>query len=192
MDWLHKIVNDTLLKMSETPISMMTPAEVPEEMQDDSIEQIDDWSGWKPINSIIEDEDIDSLEREIGLPLPFSYREFLKTKHFFELQIPNGSVNLPGMLPDKGLSFLKKLVFETMEPGLLIGKGFIYFADFEDYGLLCFNTNVKADQNEYPVVFIDHEELDEIHPYADNFRALIEADEEQGNRFIDYLNEFYS
>ena len=94
MDWLHKIVNDSLLKMSETPISMMTPAAVPGEMQDDSIEQMDDWSGWKPINSIIEDADIDRLEKEIGYMLPFSYREFLKTKHFFALPNP-GQISEP-------------------------------------------------------------------------------------------------
>lgn len=192
MEWLHKIIDDSLQEMSKTEISMMTPADIPEEMQDGSIKRMDDWSGWKPIRSIIENSDIDKVEKEIGFPLPSSYREFLKTKHFFGLRIPDRAVNLPGILPDKELSFLREFVFEMMEPEFIIGRGYIYFADFEDYGLLCFNTNEQAENNEYPIVFIDHEDLDDIHLYANNFKELLEADKERGNRFIEYLNDYYN
>lgn len=189
MDWLKKIIDESLHEMSKTDISMMTPAEVPKEMRDDSIEKMDDWIGWKPIASIIEDSDINRIEKIIDYPLPLSYREFLKYKHFYQLIIPDRGVNLPGILPDKELTFLKELVFEMGEPDLILGQGYIYFADFEDYGLLCFNANIKAKNNEYPVVFIDHEDFDDIHLYANNFKELLNADEERGNRFIDFLNE---
>ncbi len=191
MDWIQKIIDDSLNEMSKTEYSMRTPAIIPTEMQDESIEKMDDWNGWKPIKSIIEDTDIDKLENDIGFPLPVSYREFLKTKHFFELEIPDRAVNLPGILPDKELSFLREYVFNMMEPEFIIGQGFIYFADFQDFGLLCFDANQTVENNEYPVVYMDHENIDDIHLYAKSFRELLEADAERGNRFIEYLNELH-
>jgi hypothetical protein len=41
------------------------------------------------------------------------------------------------------------------------------------------------------VVYIDHENLEEVHAYASNFYDLLTGDSERGNRFIDYLNELY-
>ena len=145
-----------------------------------------------PINSIIEDSDIEQLEKEIGCPLPKSYRAFLKYKHFFEIRIPDSAVKLPSILPDKNLTFLRELVFEMMEPEFIIGRGYIYFADFDDDGILCFNANEKSEDNEYPIVYIDHENTDDIHLYANKFKELMEANEERGNRFIDYLNDIHS
>lgn len=191
MNWLHKIIDDSLEKMSKSEILMMTPAEIPEEMQDNSIKKSDDWGGWRPIKSQIQDTEIGQLESEIGFPLPHSYREFLKFKHFFSLVIPDRAVVFSGVLPNERLSFLKENIFEMMIPEEIIGRGYIYFADFEDYGLLCFNANEKVENNEYPVVFMDHENLEEVHLYANNFRELMEADEERGNRFIEYLNDYY-
>ncbi|MCB0479530.1 MAG: SMI1/KNR4 family protein [Crocinitomicaceae bacterium] len=192
MNWLHKIIDESLSVMAKTDISMMTPGEVPKEMQDGSNKNDDGWRRWKPIDSIIEDSDIEKVEKEIGYPLPQSYREYLKYKHFIELRIPDRAVNLPGILPDKEINFLKELVFEMMEPELIIGRGYIYFADFNDYGLLCFDANEKVQNNEYRIVFIDHEDEEAVHLYANNFKELMEADEEYGNRFIDYLNDYYN
>ena len=192
MDWLYKLIDDSLLKMSKSEISMMTPGEIPEKMQDTSIRNMNDWSGWKPINSVIEDSDIEKFEREIGYSLPKSYCEYLKYKHFYRLSIKDKCVNLPNLLPDRNLTFLREYVSDYLEPELIIGRGYIYFADFEDYGLLCFDTNVKAVNNEYPIVFIDHEDLDDIHLYSKSFKKLMEADKNFGNRFIDYLNAFHN
>lgn len=87
---------------------------------------------------------------------------------------------------------LRDLVFDSFEPELLIGRGYIYFADFHDYGLLCFDANEVRSDNEYPVVYIDHENLEEVHSYASNFYDLLTGDSERGNRFIDYLNELHN
>ena len=76
-----------------------------------------------------------------------------------------------------------------LSPKLILGRGYIYFADFEDYGLLCFDTNAKVPDHEYPIVYMDHEDVNDIEPYAENFRALMEAHGERGNDFIDMLNE---
>jgi hypothetical protein len=191
MDKIDSIVEKCLDEMSKEKILMMMPGDIPEEMLDRSIEPSDDWRGWKPVNSIVDDHDLDEVEKKIGHKLPLTYREFLKYKHWYSLRIPDRSVNFPHHKPDKKLSFLSDYVFEYMEPELIIGRGYIYFADFEDYGLLCFDTNQKAENNEYRIVYIDHEDLDDIHVYANNFTELLEADKEAGNRFIDKLNSYH-
>ena len=190
MNWLEDIVDKCLEDMSNEKFLMMTCGKIPGEMLDTSIEPSDDWRGWKPIASIITDEDINLLEKKIKYALPLSYRHFLKYKHFIHLRIPDIEVNLPNHLPDKNLTEILELVFNCNVPELVIGKGFIYFADFSDYGLLCFDANETRENNEYPVVYIDHE-LGDVHLYANNFRDLLEADDEKGNRFIEKLNEYY-
>ncbi len=188
MKRIPEIVEECLIKMSQDKIFMKFPAEIPEEMLDSSIETSNDWKGWKPIASIIDDNDLNNLEIKIGYKLPLSYREFLKYKHFIELKIPDNAVNFPKHLPDKELNFLLELVFNYMIPEQIIGKGFIYFADFEDYGILCFDTNEQNENNEYPIVYVDNYDLKEIHLYANNFLELLDADEQKGDRFVQYLN----
>lgn len=191
MEKIESIVEHCLEEMSKNKSVMMFPGEIPAEMLDDTIKPNNDWKGWKPTKSIIEDSDLEKLEAKIGYKLPQSYKIFLKYKHFYELRIPDHAVSFPSHLPDKNLSSLLEYVFEYMDPDQLIGKGYIYFADFCDYGLLCFDTNEKVEKEEYPIVYIDHENLEMNHRYANHFLELLEGDEETGNRFIDKLNSFY-
>jgi hypothetical protein len=191
MDWIKEVIDNALKKMSRKKILMMVPGDIPTEMLDNTIEPMDDWRGWRPIYSSITDEDIVRLEKKIGLKLPLSYREYLKYKHFYLLRLPDIAVNLFNHPPDKDLKVLNYHLFDTHEPELLIGRKYIYIADFHDYGLLCFDANEPVQDNEYKIVYIDHENLDDVHIYADNFRDLLEADAEKGNDFIDKLNEYY-
>jgi len=192
MEWLENIIDKTLDKMAKEEILMKRPdPNMPNEMFDSTIESDSDWKGWKPIPSVLNDSDLNKLEKMIGIELPLSYRHFLKYKHFYELDISDFAVNFPTHLPDKSLDGFKEWFFEYYEPELLIGKGLIYFAGFQDYGLLCFDSNVKRENNEYPIVFIDHEDLTTTHHYSDDFKELMTADRERGNRFIMELNEYY-
>lgn len=192
MEWLHDIVDKSLKKMSEEEMLMHVSSGIPSGMKDSSGKESNDWSTWKPINSIIEDVDIEKVEKEIGYSLPPSYKAFLQYKHFVELRIPDFLVHFPGNFPDKEITFLKEMVFEIMEPELIIDKGYIHFATFSDFGLLCFDTNKKVDDHEYNIVYIDHELLEETHLYATSFKELLLADEDRGNRFIEYLNNLNS
>lgn len=185
---IQKIVEECLKKMSTNKIFMKISGDINAEMYDPSIETTSDSKGWKPINSVIDDNDLSKLENKIGHTLPQSYREFLKYKHFYELKIPDSAVCFPKHLPDKEVNFLLQLVFNSMVPEKIIGKGFIYFADFEDYGILCFNTNENYENNDYPIVYIDNYNLNEIYPYANNFLELLEADESKGEKFFAYLS----
>lgn len=191
MDWLYKIIDKSLLEMSKSDVLMMVPGQIPELMLDDTRDELSGWTGWKSIPSTITDLNIEKFELEIGKALPQSYKLFLKYKHFMNLNIPDKMIHFPGIVLGEELSFLKENISNILEPELIIGKGYIYFADFEDFGMLCFNTNVKAKNNEYPIVYIDNDNLEEIHLYADNFKALLEGDSEKGNQFIDYLNEYH-
>ena len=192
MEWLEKIIDDALDKMAKEEILMSRPdPNMPIEMFDPNIPSESDWKGWKPIPSVLDDSDLNKLEKMIGIELPLSYRHFLKHKHFYELEISDYAVNLHAHLPDKSLESFKELFFEYFDPGYLIEKGLIYFADFQDYGLLCFDSNIKRENNEYPIVFIDHEDLTTKHNYSNDFKELMTADRERGNRFIMELNEYY-
>jgi hypothetical protein len=161
---------------------MRMPGTVPAEMLDTSRPPVDDWKGWKPMDSTITDRDIDTLETEIGVKFPPSYRVYLKYKHFFEIRLPDPAVILFRHLPNKALPALRDFILNYHEPDLVIGRGYIHFADYYDYGLLCFDTNMPAENGEYPVVYIDHEELDYTQSYADNFQDLLEGKGAMGRR----------
>ncbi|MFY7669480.1 SMI1/KNR4 family protein [Tenacibaculum sp. MEBiC06402] len=188
---MKKIIDETLDKMAKEEILMKKPdPNMPKEMLDLSIPQDDDWKPWKPIESTFSNSDIDKIEQLIGIELPLSYRELLMYKHFYELDIPDYAVNFHQNLPDKNLEGFKETFFEYYDSEFLIKKGLIYFADFQDYGLLCFDSNEKRENNEYPIVYVDHEELTTKHHYSDNLKELMLADRERGNRFIMELNEY--
>src|SRR5687768_13133137 len=101
MDWIKKTVDDALKEMSKEKIRMMVPGDISAEMLDDTIEPMDDWRGWRPIDSIVTDTDIEKFEKQIGITLPTSYREYLKYKHFYNLRLPDIAVNLFSHPPDK-------------------------------------------------------------------------------------------
>ena len=54
-------------------------------MLDASIPPSDDWMGWQPIPSTVTVEDLDGLEKEMGLKFPPQYRDFLQYQHFVAL-----------------------------------------------------------------------------------------------------------
>ena len=169
-DLIDSYLNE--MKRSGFPFMMPDP-NMPKEMIDSSIPTDNDWVGWKPVPSTVTDLDLDAFEKEIKYPLPQSFRTYLKHKHFYELSLPDIAVNLPRHIPGRTIGVMRNLVFDSFEPELLIVKGYIYFADFHDYGLLCFDANEVRNENEYPVVYIDHENLDEVHAYASNFYDLL-------------------
>jgi hypothetical protein len=193
MEWLENIVDKSLDKMAQEEVFMKRPdPNMPKEMIDKSIPKNDDWTGWKPVKSNIRDEELDSLELKIGRELPLSFRSFLKYKCFYDLFLQDRTIGLISNLPGRTIEGIEDVVLNGWDPYYLIELGYIYFANFEDYGLLCFDANCLEDGNEYPIVFFDHEDLTIAHPYANYFRDLLESDTERGNRFIEKLNKFYA
>ena len=192
MKWLEEVVDNALEKMIKEGVLMMRPdRNMPIEMIDSSIPTNNDWKGWKPIPSVLNDSDLNRLESIIGAKLPDSYRYFLMYKHFYELDIPDYTVNFHAHLPYKNLNRFNKTFFERFDPTYLIERGLIHFADFQDFGLLCFDSNKKRENNEYPIVFVDEGDLLITHHYSNSFKELMTADRETGNRFIMKLNDYY-
>lgn len=86
-------------------------------------------------------------------------------------------MHIPKHLPDKNLGFLEQNIFKGWNPEFLIERGFIHFADYDGFGdLLCFDTNEKVSENEYPVVYFNHEDLEEPSHMFDSFRDLLESE----------------
>jgi SMI1 / KNR4 family (SUKH-1) len=140
--------------------------DMPEEMRDTSIKPQDDWIGWKPIPSTVSDDELDALEREIGLAYPPSYRSFLKTSHFYELT-------------EVGVRFARHPIrkwkaelrqeYQGWMPDRILGRGLIPFGSetFMDAGPVCFDATRPLSDGECPVVFWDHDSIDsdrEIQP----------------------------
>ena len=192
MKWLENTVDEFLKKMSKEGVLMKSPdPNMPFEMIDSSISAEDDWKGWKPIESILTKKDLNNIEELININLPESYRSFLKHKHFYELQLNDYNIKIHSHLPDKDLKEFKDLYFKSYDPEYVIKKGLIHFADFNDSGLLCFDSTQKRENNEYPIVFLDYSDLSTKHDYCTNFKELIQSDEKAGNCFIIKLNAYH-
>ncbi|NBP67946.1 MAG: SMI1/KNR4 family protein [Cytophagia bacterium] len=152
---------------------------MPQEMVDETKERRDDWIPWKPIKSTVTDSDLIEIEELAGRQLPDSYKEFLKYKHFYELDAPNTTdvVFFRHPIRDWKDEFVKYYSHNWVKERL-IDNGYLPFAEHQDWGIVCFDTNRNKESREYPVVMIDHELIysDPI-PYehfGDNFIDLIE------------------
>jgi hypothetical protein len=65
------------------------------------------------------------------------------------------------------------MAFDGYPREFLIDQGYIPFADWSDWGMLCFDTNRRDTNYEYPIVLWDHERWDEYEPFSDNFSELL-------------------
>jgi hypothetical protein len=147
------------------------PSKIDIEMTDINIEQKEDWTIWFPIESKISDNDVIEFANIIGHKLPKDYITLLQHKHFYELHISEASFfKLPINSWEKELSYM---ILKAYPPEFLIGKGLIPFADWSDWGLLCFDTAQECIDNNYAIVLWDHESPFETEPFANNFYELI-------------------
>lgn len=193
MEWLENIVDESLRKMECEEVLMKRPdPNMPSQMINDKIPRADDWIGWKPIKSEVTDEELHSLESTIGIEFPKSFKYLLKYKHYYSLVLKDKAIHLISNIPERTLQGLELGLLENWYPKNLIELGYIYFAEFHDYGLLCFDSNFKEDDNEFPIVYFNQEDLSQAHPYAENFRDLLESEPDRSNKFIEKMNELYS
>jgi len=189
MKTIHQVIDDSLKKMKEEFFPMTAPEEiVPKEMIDLSIDAEEEYIGWKAIPSKITNEEILRLENDLKCKLPKSYKEFLQYKYFMELHLPDIAIRIHNILPDSKLENLRYMNLEVNVPEEIIEKGYFYFGDFSDYGLLVFDTNKLKEENEFEVIFMMHDDFESKYIYANSFTELMNFDENQSNRFIEKLN----
>ncbi len=154
--WLEKIVDDRLSWMKENGL-MRTPAKnILEEMLSKEVDSDLGWKDWKPIESKITGKQLDDFENIYKVKLPKSYRHYLQYKHFYNLYLENRTINLPNNLPQKEP---KMITDKDVCLNGFIDKGLVYFADYDDYGFLCFDTTKMDERGECPIFYFDHEEF---------------------------------
>jgi hypothetical protein len=157
---------------------MRWPGALPEAMQDPSIPPIDDWVGWKAIESTVTDSDLDSLEQELGLAFPPLYREFLQYRHFVGLT--ERGVRFERHLCHDWRERLRREYFHGWPRERIVDVGLIPFGSeaFMDAGSVCFDTRRRETGGDCPVVFWDHEWIgteNEIQPMFSSSRKMFEC-----------------
>jgi hypothetical protein len=161
--------------LNKLPIKSIQP-----EMSAPSEDPTVEWKTWLPIDSKVTDAELDEIETAIGYKLSDSYRKFLKHKHFYNLHI--GEASFCRHAVNEWRSSQMANIFDSWPREFLIDKGYLPFADWSDWGMLCFDTSQRNNNNEYPIVQWDHERFDEFTPFATDFISLIHSlDKQTGN-----------
>jgi hypothetical protein len=179
---VHQFIDANLDSIRQNDM-MKLPGWIPLEMQDDTKAATNDWLPWKPIDSTVSTNDIKDLEQKFDLRYPALYVELLQYKHFCELW-PVADITFF----EHGIDTWNKTLINRYQkswlPEKLIGQGYIYFADYSDWGIVCFDTSRQVQEDgDCPVVMIDHEALydnptpkEELYPsFAEMMSSLLEA-----------------
>lgn len=179
---IKNIVDNYLDKLVEDELNAL-PIHIEPEMTGPSMDEEEDdeeWQTWLPIDSKVTDEEIEELESRVGYKFPDDYKSFLKHKHFYELQISEASFCEHPV--NTWRASLSEMIFDGYPREFLIDKGYIPFANWGDWGLLCFDTNRNKDDHNYPIVLWDHEVADEFEDKSSSFYDLIiQLDKEETN-----------
>ena len=180
-DNIHDIVDKHLQKWMDLELNTLPAKLIEPEMSDPKQDTAKEWKTWFPVNSKVTDIEIHALENEIGFKLPKSYQSFLKYKHFYELTI--GDVSFCAHIINSWQKSLREMIFNGYPREFLVDKGFIPFANYSDWGLLCFNTAKKDSDNEYEIILWDHERWDEVEFKYNNFTEMLIALDAEDDAF---------
>ncbi|MCP2045924.1 hypothetical protein L1278_003997 [Pontibacter sp. HSC-36F09] len=142
---------------------------------DESRPEKGDMIPWQPSDSLIKDSEIEALESEIKHPLPISFKQYLKYKNFYELAPISNVWMFTPLVPKEWKRVMLKNVFNGWPKDYLYNKGMIPFANYSDWGMLCFDTNTKDKNGEYQIIRWDHENEEEYEVFANNFADLMKA-----------------
>lgn len=129
---------------------------IPDYMIDDSaFPSSTDWRFWVPIKANITPEEFSEYESLVGFELPESYVMFLGYKHFIDLNFGHDIIFF---------KHTKNWIRDNLEAAKWYGyeytleRGLIPFANYSDWGIVCFDKNVRYDDGEYKIVYLDHED----------------------------------
>ena len=146
---IEEIVDRTLSFWIENEINQL-PCDIEEEML--APDQPDEeWKFWLPVKSTVTDAELQELEEETGFVFPEDFKTFLKHKHFYELQI--SEVSFCPHPVNTWRASLREMMFDTYPGEFFLDKGYVPFAFYSDWGMLCFDTH-----NHNAVVRWDHED----------------------------------
>ena len=190
-------------EMEQGDSILLKMCDVPEEMQAGP-EDAEGWCKWKLVPSPVTAEALDALEQKTGCAFPSLLRTALSTYcHYF------GDTGLWSQPFDAPLDAIQNAWNPT-----LVRAGYLPFAwDVEGYFIRCIDLANMPDEDQCPVMQIDHEVLfdfDEaveretlqpiMEPVADSFQAFLEdifsgwfalESRKLAQRYIDGLREAY-
>lgn len=148
------------------------PVKIEPEMANSSEpENNEGWQKWYPIDSTVTDSEVEEIENQLKFKLPNSYKAFLKHKHFYELYI--SEAHFSGQEIRNWKLHLSDMAFKGYPREFLIDKGYIPFANWSDWGLLCFDTNKSNANSEYSIVLWDHDRYDKFESFSEDFQSLL-------------------
>jgi hypothetical protein len=174
---MEHIIDRYLKQLLDAELNTL-PMSIVAEMSDPNQDKDAEWQIWHPVQSNVTNADIEMFESRIGYQLPESYKRFLKHKHFYELQISACSF----CAHPAGIwhASLVDMIFDGYPREFLFDKGRIPFANWSDWGLLCFDTTAQCIDNDYPIVLWDHEEATQFESQFSNFETMLfELDKEE-------------
>jgi hypothetical protein len=186
---IHDFVDISLQILQKLNLMKLPHPNMPAEMIDTTRKTNNDWIPWKAVPSNVTDNDIAEIESKIGVKLPEVYIEFLKYKHFYMLGNPKEISFYRHCVRDWKKDLLERY-FQSWEPTRIIREGYIPFADYSDWGIVCFDTKIAASTENYEIVMIDHELLysepvpkQKLYPsFMDMMRELWEIQNKKLNR----------
>ncbi len=167
---IRAIVDKHLDRAVEEGMNMLA-GDIAKEMLAPGKPKYADTKNWLAIPSTVTDEEITNLEAKLGYALPEDYKTFLKYKHFYELYIFEAQFCKHPI--HTWWEELEDMVFDGYPKEDLYDKGWIPFATWSDWGMLCFDVNKNDGTNNYPIVLWDHEESDEVSDRYDNFYDMM-------------------
>ncbi len=154
---VKQYVDNSLKWLDEHGFMQLPTKEMPEDMFDEARYNGGEYRPWKAPTSTVKDKDLDRLETRIGLLYPIYYRELLKYRHFYEL---NDSVNYITFFRHASDTWEHTLIdkyYNSWEPDVLIKRGYLIFGNYQDWGIMCFDTNNwNAKKRDCPIIMIDH------------------------------------
>lgn len=161
----------SIQKLRNQNLMTIVDRNIPDEMRDTTIVcDTRDLVGWKIVPSTVTDQELNELEKHLGLKYPPLYRAFLQSYHFYEL----GELRFCSHALHNWRHKLEEIYKDYSR---LIKIGLIPFAEesLMDAGAVCFDTRFREDNGDCPVVFWDHEWVGtdkEIRPLFSNSEAM--------------------
>jgi len=176
---IQTIVDTHLAKWISLGINKL-PKEIEKDMADPAQNPSEEWRTWFPIPSRVTDDELRDFEEQIGHGLPQDFKAFLRYKHFYDLKISEATFTDHPV--NRWRYFQSEMMFNGYPREYLADKGLLAFANWSDWGLLCFDTNRNDGHSDYPVVQWDHEIPHQFQNFASNFyHALLQLDEADRN-----------
>lgn len=180
--WMKAYFEQYYDQLSERDAMFVTLPDVPPEMWAKDTNADEEWRKWKLVPSTMTEEDLDQLEKQVGVAFPMIFRAFLSTYfHCFEAGIGKNSTSTP---------------FESVKNAwnpLLVKAGYLPFAWDEEYHFIrCLKLDAMPNEENCGVYQIDHERLFDFDESRVKKEEIDAQTEFVAENFIVYLKQQFA